>query len=95
MKIITEKKRITVAYERLVLDDGFVFSDVWELIDLLQELDTCDGYFERVVIYNSEWEKKLEELGVISTNNQGSAGTGKKFREFVREIELLTQRNIS
>jgi hypothetical protein len=86
MKIITEKKRVTMIYERLVLDDGFIFSDIGELVELLEELRNCDGYFERVVIYNSEWERKLEELGVISTNSRGSAGSGKKFKSFYDEV---------
>lgn len=93
MKIITEKKRVTMTYERLVLDDGYIFSDSWELYNLLEELKDTDGYFTAMVIYNDEWERKLEELGVASGSSRGSCSKGKNFYTFYNEVISAMEEN--
>jgi hypothetical protein len=93
MKIVTEKKRITVTYERLVLDDGFVFSDVGELCNLLEELRYSDGFFTFVNIYNDEWEKKLIELGVARKCTAGSFAKGENTQTFYEEVIAATEKS--
>jgi hypothetical protein len=66
----------------LELDDGYVFSDAYELLNLLKEADNVDGYFERLVVYDSKDAKKLEELGVLSGSARGSYSKGKNHKEF-------------
>jgi len=82
MKKIIEKKRVTLTFTKLELDDGYVFSDVYELLELLEGADEVDGYFETLVIYNSKDAHKLEELGVISENARHSYHKGKNHKEF-------------
>jgi hypothetical protein len=94
MKIVTEKKRVTMTYERLVLDDGFIFSDVGELYNLLEELKETDGYFTFILINIDEWEKKLIELGVATKNSKGSCCKGKNFNTFYSKVLTTMQKNM-
>ena len=88
MKTRTDKKLVTLTFIRLVLDDGYEFGDVYELLELLEELHNSDGFFSRMVIYN-EWGKKLEELGVASGSSRGSYSGGKNLIPFWDEVYLL------
>lgn len=82
MKKITEKKRVTLTFTKLELDDGYVFSDAYELLELLEGANEVDGYFERLVVYDSKDAKKLEELGVLSGSSRGSYSKGKNHKKF-------------
>lgn len=86
MKKITEKKRVTLTYTRLELDDGFVFSDAYDLLELLEQAEEVDGYFERLIVYNNAEAKKLEELGVISRSSRGSYSAGENCRDFHKTV---------
>lgn len=85
MKKIIEKKRVTLTFTKLVLDDGYIFGDAYELLDLLETIGEVDGYFERVTVYN-EWGKKLDEMKVLSKNSRGSYSAGVKFEEFYNDV---------
>ncbi|MBS1722442.1 MAG: hypothetical protein JSS66_05485 [Armatimonadetes bacterium] len=45
---------------------------VSDLEEVLAELDRADGYFERVVLYDSELAKALETAGLVVRNSRGS-----------------------
>jgi len=89
MKKLIEKKRITHTYIKLILDDGYVFDDAYELLDLLEATYDVDGFFERVVIYE-KWGKKLDEMGVLSRSSRGSYSAGKNHKKFWDEVYLTT-----
>jgi hypothetical protein len=89
MKIKIQKKRITVTHNILVLDDGFEFSDVYELYELLDALGESDGFMTRILIEYPPWGKKLEELNVAVKSNRGSYYRGKKFDSFRKEVTKL------
>lgn len=86
MKKIIEKKRVTLTFTKLKLDDGYIFSDAYDLLELLEQLEEVDGYFERLIVYNSADAKKLEELGVLSRSPRGSYSEGKNCREFHSKV---------
>jgi len=86
MKKITEKKRVTLTFTRLELDDGFIFGDAYDLLELLEQAEEVDGYFEHLLVYNSDEAKKLEELGVLSKSSRGSYSAGKNCREFHAKV---------
>ena len=89
MKIVTEKKRVTLKYHRLVMDDGYIFPNAYEIVELLESLDECDGFVTTIVIYNTEIEKKLLELGVTKKNTKGSCYQGINFKSFKEELFQL------
>jgi hypothetical protein len=88
MKKIVEKKRVTLTFTKIVLDDGYEFGDAYALLELLEGAYDTDGYFTRIVVYN-EWGKRLEELGVLSGSSRGSYSCGKNFISFWDEVHLL------
>lgn len=81
MKKITEKKRVTLTFTKILLDDGYVFDDAYELLELLETADEVDGYFERIILSNN-WGKKLDEMGVLSRSSRGSYSKGKNHKDF-------------
>lgn len=91
MKILKEEKIITLNYERLVLDDGFVFSSVSDVLGILEALEMADGFMNTVVFSNVEDNemKKLEDMKVIRKNNRGSYYWGNNYRSFYSDLYKL------
>lgn len=89
MKIIKEKKRITVHYYRLVFNDGFTFPDAYSVWEVLEDLKDCDGYFVRCLINDRLIAEKFQDLEIAVKNNRGSYGKGKNFQRYYDEVSKL------
>lgn len=88
MKAYTEKKTIEVTYERLMLDDGFVFQNPSCVLGLMKELER-DGFFNTITVYYMDKEeiKKLEEIGVIRKGMSSSYYLqGENYKSFYKEL---------
>ena len=71
--------------ERLYITIGneeFDFASVMEILESLEFTDMLD----RVVIYDSNLKKVLEELKVISTNSRGSSMGGRRYDDFYNAL---------
>jgi hypothetical protein len=94
MKIKVEDKTIVRRY--ITIGDGTM--EIWEFADLIDAVSTCDGFIERLVIYNGKMAAALEKEGFVSRNARGSYGYGDKEKlEKLRNIvwKAMEEKNIS
>lgn len=70
MKIKIEDKTIVRRY--ITIGDASMELD--EFTELLGELASCDGFVERLVIYNDTMAKELVKAGIAAKNARGSYG---------------------
>ena len=76
MKIVTKKRIIHETF--IVFDDVHKTSiNIDMLIDLIEELDDADGYFERVLISDKKLTNFLEANDIVLRSTRGSYSKGK------------------
>jgi len=82
-KKLPDRYVTTTTITKQIEIEGIVFDATSKLCNLLEELESCDGYFERLNI-TGDVGKKLEKLGVASKSNRGSYSphNKKKLKEF-------------
>lgn len=82
MKISRHTRTITI--DRLSVD-GYEF-DLSEILNILSELEDCDGFFTVLVIHDSDIAESLEKLGVIKKNIRGGCYPGEAYQKFADEV---------
>jgi hypothetical protein len=65
--------------------DGYE-TEAFDLIELLNELNTCDGFFEHILINDSKLERKLVEMEVVCKSARGGCSKGPIFEVFRNRI---------
>lgn len=88
MKIHREKAANEVTYERLVLDDGFMFRHFSDVFSLMEQLENEDFSLNDLIIYSISEEEleKLNEIKVVRENSRGSYSQGENYKVFYREL---------
>jgi hypothetical protein len=82
-------KLYTKTVEVFMVEIDGVKTHYYELMNLLEEVDSVDGYFNVVVVHGRELSRVLEAREVISTNIRGGSGPGKNIKKFIEELEIL------
>ena len=79
MKVLFTRREVTELQSFIKLGGHeFPFSEVWNVIDALENSDMM----QRVVIYNTLLGETLEKLGVAGRNSRGSYARRDRFEAF-------------
>jgi len=89
---VLDPRTVTRHIAQVLVDDLVVTT---ELIELLEELQTCDGYTSRLLIHDSREAKDLEARGLAVRHNKGSYYPGPKLEEWLKEHTQAVYRGLA